>query len=243
MFCQPLRQIWSFWKVQIPLHLTETSTTFHKNNIIATVIRGGGGGSLMIWDCFTTLAPGELPVFMNNEFCSLPKDPKGIISCPEDQRHLSYDRAIIGNSKSDWPSHCLDFDALIWLWTSPSCLSTFCSNSLKRGPKLLYGDIKESFPVIINAWLHFLLPMKSSVKHAFCIYGLSIKMCLRIWNMQVRLKKNDKGSKYCFHVAHHKAFIWLFVFHPYYSTKADDWAFYTRLCLDDVYLPDSVNVT
>lgn len=78
MFCQPLRQIWSFWKVQIPLHLTETSTTFHKNNIIATVIRGGGG-SLMIWDCFTTLAPGELPVFMNNEFCSLPKDPKGII--------------------------------------------------------------------------------------------------------------------------------------------------------------------
>lgn len=113
MFCQPLRQIWSFWKVQIPLHLTETSTTFHKNNIIATVIRGGGGGSLMIWDCFTTLAPGELPVFMNNEFCSLPKDPKGITSCPEDQRHLNYDRAIIGNSESDWPSRCLDFDALI----------------------------------------------------------------------------------------------------------------------------------
>lgn len=156
----------------------------------------------MIWDCFTTLAPGELPVFMNNEFCSLPKDPKGITSCPEDQRHLNYDRAIIGNSKSDWPSHCLDFDALIWLWTSPSCLSTFCSNSLKkREPKLLYGDIKESFPVIINAWLHFLLPMKSSVKHAFCIYlhGLSIKICLRIWNMQVRLKKKTtKGANIVF---------------------------------------------
>lgn len=205
MFCQPLRQIWSFWKVQIPLHLTETSTTFHKNNIIATVIRGGGG-SLMIWDCFTTLAPGELPVFMNNEFCSLPKDPKGIISCPEDQRHLSYDRAIIGNSKSDWPSHCLDFDALIWLWTSPSCLSTFCSNSLKRGPKLLYGDIKESFPVIINAWLHFLLPMKSSVKHAFCIYGLSIKMCLRIWNMQVRLKKKRQREQILFSCSSSQSF-------------------------------------
>lgn len=86
----------------------------------------------MIWDCFTTLAPGELPVFMNNEFCSLPKDPKGIISCPEDQRHLSYDRAIIGNSKSDWPSHCLDFDMTL---NQPFMLKHFLQQFFKERAK------------------------------------------------------------------------------------------------------------
>ncbi len=162
----------------------KTNTAFHKKNVIPTVKHGGG--RVMVWGYFAALGPGWLAIIdgtMNSALyqkilkenvrpsvCDLKLKCTWVMQQANDPKHTSKSTSEwLKKNKIkvlEWPNQSPDLNPTEMLWhdlkqsihaRKPSNvveLKQFCK---KSGPKFLHSDVKDSLPVIANAWLQLLL--------------------------------------------------------------------------------------
>ncbi len=162
----------------------KTNTAFHRKNIIPTVKHGGG--SVMVWGCFAASGPGLLAIIdgtMNSAlYQKILKENVRLSVCDLKLKHTwvmqqDNDPKLISKSTSEWlkknkikvlewPNQSPDLNPFEMLWhdlkqsihaRKPSNVAELNNSAKKSGPKFFHSDVKDSLPVISNAWLQLLL--------------------------------------------------------------------------------------
>ena len=175
-FCGLTRQKWNFLEGVHPI----TSGVKLQQHFRTHVQHGGCG--VMVLGCFASSGPGRLGAIdgtMNSaryqkiltesvrpSVHHLKLKLTRVMQQDNDPKHTSKS-TYEWLKKNKWPSQSLDFSPIEMLWhdlkeaihgITPQC-GWIKNNSAKNsGPKFLDCDVKDSLPVIANAWLQVLLP-------------------------------------------------------------------------------------
>ncbi len=175
---------WTFGRCVSRYIWRKTNRAFHKKNIIPTVKHGGG--SVMVWGCFAASGPGWLAIIdgtMNSALyqkiltenvrlpvCDLKLKRTWVMQQDNDPKHTSKSTSEwLKKNKIkvlEWPSQSPDLNLIENLWhdlkqsfhawkpSNVAELKQFCK---EEWAKFLHSDVKDSLPVIANAWLQLLL--------------------------------------------------------------------------------------